>query len=70
MTRSCCVWSASRNRRFPSKDGYPFLFHSSGIVMLSPFTGKGRMEVHRGISRFPANVKNRKSLSFFVKFFG
>jgi len=54
----------------PAKDGYPFFFHSSGIVLLSPFTGKGRMEVHHGISRIPANVKNRKSFKFFKKFFG
>ncbi len=36
MTRSSCVWSASRNRRFLSKDGYPLLFHSSGIGLLNP----------------------------------
>jgi hypothetical protein len=62
MTRSSCVWSASGNSRFPSKDGYPFLFHSSGVGLLNPFNSEKRKEIQRGPSGVPGEPQEQEIL--------
>jgi len=58
-----------RNSRFPSKDGYPFLFHSSGVGLLNPLIVKNERKFNAVLPGFPVNLKNKKSLNFLRNFF-